>query len=231
MVSVVTILALAYGLLGVLADMYAERVSSEQEVALFGSSLGPFPKIEAPSSEVETRFEKAKVLLGELVTADGLRFLPYRLQLIDFDEPNAFALPGGLIGLSPALFDWVKTKTGLAFVLAHELGHHHHRHVLKRIGRGLILILGGRLLAMLSGGGVSLDNMAELTLAQYSQDQEYQADAYAIELLRTLGFDLEQATEFLTRALESEGRGSGLGLWTSHPPTEARLLRLQRLVD
>ena len=52
--------------------------------------------------------------------------------------PNAFAIPGGGIGLTTGLLEAMLTEEGMAFVLAHELGHHTKRHVLKNFWRAIL---------------------------------------------------------------------------------------------
>ena len=80
-----------------------------------------------------------------------------------------------------------------------------------------------------AGGGstISFGGLSQLTIAQYSQDQELEADEVAVEIMRATMGNTSGALEFLERArAESEGEGEA-GFWSSHPPTQDRLERLK----
>ncbi len=217
-----------YFVLGVAIDELSKRMADDTEVQLLGSLGEAFPTISPdPGSETERRFKAAESLFSKLMRYPGLRELPFELRLIQLDAPNAFAIPGGLVAVSPPLFDWVKTEGGLAFVLAHELAHHQKRHVTRRLGRGLVMALMDALMGAGGGSTISFGGLSQLTIAQYSQDQELEADEVAVEIMRATMGNTSGALEFLERArAESEGEGEA-GFWSSHPPTQERLERLK----
>lgn len=217
-----------YAVLGVAIDQLSQRMADDTEVQLLGALGNSFPTVTpVPGSEVEQRFKDAEILFLKLMRYPGLRSLPFELRLIDLDAANAFAIPGGIVAVSPPLFDWVKTEGGLAFVLAHELAHHQKRHVTRRLGRGLIMALMDALMGAGGGNTISFGGLSQLTIAQYSQDQELQADEVAVEIMRATMGNTKGALEFLERArAESEGEGEP-GFWSSHPPTQDRLERLK----
>ncbi len=222
------VIASIYFALGVAIDEFSQRMDDSTEAQLLGALGEAFPTVKPDlDSEVERRFESAKILFTKLLGYPELRALPFELRLIDLDVPNAFAIPGGIVAVSPPLFDWVKTEGGLAFVLAHELAHHQKRHVTRRLGRGLIMALMDALMGAGGGSTISFGGLSQLTIAQYSQDQELQADDIAIEIMRATIGNTKGAFEFLERARSESEDEEDPGFWSSHPPTQDRLERLK----
>ena len=217
-----------YFTLGIVVDQMTQRMDDQTEVQLLGALGDAFPSMDVEEdSESARRLDSAKHVFKALTAYPKLRDLPFDLRMIDLDVPNAFAIPGGVVAVSPPLFDWVKTDGGLAFVLAHELAHHHKRHVTRRLGRGLLLALLETLMGAGGSSTVSFGALTELTMAQYSQDQELEADEFAVEIMkRTMG-NTDGALEFLERAVREAGSHEATTVWSSHPPSQARLDRLK----
>ena len=92
--SAVIILALVYLALGLVADLLAHSIPDRWEVQLFDWT--DFDLVE--SSEMD----RAKEIFSRLLEGAELRDLPYRLYLIPGDDPNAFAFPGGAVGVTSA---------------------------------------------------------------------------------------------------------------------------------
>jgi predicted Zn-dependent protease len=151
---------------------------------------------------------------------------PATVHVIDWKMVNAFAVPGGRIGIFRGLIEEAESADEVAGVLAHEMGHVVHRHptegVLRQLGVSatLQLLLGG------SGAGVQdaagLGNTL-LTLS-YSRGAEAEADATALEILGKAGLDGSGLNRFFVR-LEREDKLGGAvpSLLLTHPPTAERL--------
>jgi beta-barrel assembly-enhancing protease len=151
---------------------------------------------------------------------------PATVHVIDWKLVNAFAVPGGRIGIFRGLIEEAESADEVAGVLAHEMGHVVHRHptegVLRQLGVSatLQLLLGG------SGAGVQdaagLGNTL-LTLS-YSRGAEAEADATALEILVKAGLDGGGLNRFFVR-LEREDKLGGAvpSLLLTHPPTAERL--------
>ncbi len=210
----------AWFLVGVVADGIAERITAETEARWFGG-LGE--TLAAGGEETKTPdLERAERILGELLEAGDLRALPFRLVELDDDAPNALAAPGGLVGVTRGLLDRVRSERGLAMVLAHELGHHHHRHTLRRVGRALAL----QALLALVDGGAALEQSVGLAEASYSRDQEREADRFGLELVHRAYGGLDGALEFF-ELVEEEEREAWTDFTSSHPLTSKRLEELR----
>lgn len=218
--GVAAALVALYVALGLAADLAAWSLPDAKEAAWFSWT--------APGdTQGGAAFERAQALFGRLTAAGGLRELPYRLHRSDDSTPNAFALPGGAVVVTQGLLDKVQTETGLAFVLAHELGHHQHRHCLKRLGR--TLLHKAAFAALFGSDSGVVGSAVDAASAGYSRDQEREADTFAFERVRqTLGH-VDGCTE-LFEVLQADGhRSSKLDLFATHPVTEERIARLRAL--
>ena len=114
--------------------------------------------------------------------------------------------------------------------LAHELGHQHYRHGLKRAGRTLLWTV---LLNLVMGKAdtTSMHVALQLTAASYSRSQEQEADVFALTLVHQVYGDTRGALEFfelMQREYEQQNP-QWMHFLSSHPPTAERLAYLQRL--
>lgn len=172
-----------------------------------------------------------------LVEHASRREIPYEFRLIEDDEPNAFAVPGGTIFVTRALVDLCDEEPdGLAGVVGHEVAHIELRHALYhlatraavRAGTGIIL-LGRRILVRRMAKGIE-----ELLVQGYRQDQELAADRTGADLARRAGYDprgLARVLERLERlagASDESALDEALGYFRSHPPLAERRALLER---
>lgn len=139
---------------------------------------------------------------------------------------NAFALPGGILVVTDQLVSQLTDEQVVA-VIAHELGHVAHRHALRALFQGSLLVLLANMVLGDAGGVTMMASQVPALLAQmrYSRDHEREADAYAFELLRRSGRSpllLGDALAALERA--DGGMGSGpLRYLSTHPATDDRM--------
>jgi len=165
----------------------------------------------------------------------------YHFLLLDSDEINAFAAPGGLIFVSRGLLRCCPDEDALAAVLAHEVGHVQAKHGLQAIKKSrltdaLTIIgtesarqFGGAELAQLTTAfeGSIADVTSTLVNNGYSRTYEYQADQIAVELLRRLGYD-PAAMALMLREMQGRLAGDSRGFARTHPsPAE----RLEKVLD
>jgi len=193
--SAVLVLAGVYVLLGWTAAAVATHVPAGWETRWFGWAPDALELHEQPAADVQALFD-------HLLEDSTLLDFPYRLYVIDDDEPNAFAIPGGTVAVTRGLLEIVQGETGRALVLAHELGHLQLRHGLQRLGRVLLLQL------TLAGVGVDsnalVKNSFGLADLSHSRGQERAADAFGLELVyRRLG-TTAGALEFFEKLGEIE---------------------------
>ncbi len=145
--------------------------------------------------------------------------------------PNAFALPDGTVVLTDELVELAPDDLDMIFgVLAHEIGHVHHDHSLRRLYRaagvaGLILLIGGDI-----GAGAEdllVQGSALLTLS-YSRSHESQADLYSVELMAKAGRDPAAIARFFELLIEKFGDGGDMDFLSTHPATAARIAEAHR---
>lgn len=222
-VSAATLLVTGYILLGWLAEAVAISIPDELEARWFPVELGD-------TEADHPRFGEAQALFAELLKDETLRRLPYRLFLMDVPESNAFAVPGGGVAVTAGLLDTVKSQTGLAMVLAHELGHHSKRHVLRGLGRGLLQQSAVALVFGQTGGTELIEVGALMAGRRYSRKAEYEADEFGFRLLQNHFESTEGATEFFEWACREEHREGDGGMWLrTHPLSRDRIERMRAL--
>jgi beta-barrel assembly-enhancing protease len=160
----------------------------------------------------------------------------YHFLILDSDEINAFAAPGGLIFVSRGLLRCCKNEDAAAAVLAHEIGHVEHRHGLNAIKKSRITT------AVTTGlleAGKSLTNaqVAELTNvfegsikditstlinSGYSRAFEKQADQGAVKILQRAGYDPQGLIDLL-QTMETRLKPGGMDFAKTHPAPEIRI--------
>lgn len=202
--------------LGVIGEVLARHMPDRWEQKLAG--FMPF----AMDDENE-RLARPQSLLDHLLAAEeNPRDLDYTLFLIDWEVPNAIAVPGGGIGVTPGLLENIDSERGLAFVLAHELGHHQHRHIPRRLGRGLIYGLAG---AVLFGSDAlyPMRSVYELAETGYSRRQEREADVYALDLVFATYGEVDGSLEFFELMLAEDNNARWSQYFQTHPLTRERI--------
>ena len=221
--SVIITLAIIYFLLGVIADLTTAFIPDRWEARVFSWKSN--------SDKTESREqEQVDIIFKKLITNHSLRKLPYTLHIIPGDKPNAFALPGGSVLVSQGLVDNVKSEIGIAMVLGHELGHHQHRHCLKRLGRGLLYSL---VLGFVGNTGQIdiLQKPVQLAELRYSRDQEIEADEFGLRLVYSVFHQTKGATEFFEFVVKDKENGNSrwMSFLQTHPYTPDRIERLKKL--
>ncbi len=217
---VVVTIAIAYLFLGWLGQAMAGFVPDRWEARMVAFDI---PDALDPP-------EETKALFKRLVNESELRPLDYRLVRLPDDDPNAVALLGGVVGVTNGMLREVTSEAGLAMVLAHELGHIQNRHVLKQMGRTLIL---DTCMYLLFGSEASsiVDQASELESLSWSRNQEFEADQFAFELVARIFEDTDDVLEFFEYMLRhADGSGAeGMDFLSTHPLAKERLERLQGL--
>ncbi|HTV25197.1 MAG TPA: M48 family metallopeptidase [Polyangiaceae bacterium] len=136
-------------------------------------------------------------LLDPLVAALGETPFRFELMLVDADEVNAFALPGGFVVVNSGLLAEAKTGEEVAAVLAHELSHVTLRHSTKRIAGGLGVSAALGLVLGIVDIGAPAYTLSYLASLGYERGQEREADEHGQALLERAGISpLGMATFF-----------------------------------
>ncbi|HVL55592.1 MAG TPA: M48 family metalloprotease, partial [Burkholderiaceae bacterium] len=154
---------------------------------------------------------------------------------------NAFALPGGYIGVHTGLITTAQSESELAAVLAHEIGHVTQRHIARMLAQqrqSSMMMLAALVLGVLAarsnpqaiGGFATLgDQVARSTMLSFSRDAEREADRVGLEIMQHGGFDPTAAVTFFGR-LQQIGRvyeNNAPAYMRTHPLTTERISDLQ----
>ena len=162
-------------------------------------------------------------------------------------EINAFAMPGGFIGVNTGLIVSSGRESELAAVLAHEIGHVVQRHIARGMTQQsqnsmvMLASLAGALLAALAGGGGNLA-MGVAAFGQaaainrqlgFSRDAEREADRAGFTMLTKAGYDAQGMAQMFSRLMNASrlNEGAGGGSWAStHPLSIERMSDVQNRV-
>ncbi|NQE48093.1 M48 family metallopeptidase [Herbaspirillum rubrisubalbicans] len=142
--------------------------------------------------------------------------------------PNAFALPSGQIVVTDEIVDLLNDDDALMGVLAHELGHVHRRHLMRRLIQSSAIAAAATVLF----GDVSavLANIPTVLLdLKYSRDIEREADDYAIAMFKANGLPRQKLAlvfEKLEQVGEDHKDGPELPYLSSHPANEERIAHI-----
>lgn len=233
---VATVVALALGYLYVLP--WAARIAAEQIPADIEARIG-----RDAVEWIDKRLFQPTLLPEDRQAAIVRRFAAIapketREYRIEFRRsrigPNALAFPGGVIIMTDELVALAPDDEAVLGVLAHELGHIEHRHLLRRLITSTVT---GAVAALLAGDASGIATALPATLADlsYSRDMEREADDYAIERLHDAGLPLTPLADLLEKMeaahaerLKSGGRTLRLeGYLSTHPDTAERARKLR----
>lgn len=167
--------------------------------------------------------ERVKKIKTKLMTGRQWRQLDYEVNIAEWGMgPNAFATLGGRVTLTPELLDVLKTEEGLAFIIAHELAHHEHRHVLKTNAKNLAVGLAFLLIGASSGEGL-ISSATTLPLLAGNRSMEEEADSFATDLICEKYGSTQNIDEFFVWVRENDPHSKWLTWASTHPHPESRL--------
>jgi Zn-dependent protease with chaperone function len=145
---------------------------------------------------------------------------------------NAFALPSGIIVFTDEMVALANNYEELMAVIAHELGHVHHRHIMRSILQNSAVAL---LVASLLGDITSITGLATsiptfLVEQRYSREFEFEADAFALRWMDSQQVDKQHFARILARLHDSQVMDSGeLEKYLStHPSMAERIMAIER---
>jgi len=167
----------------------------------------------------------------------------YHFLILDSDEINAFAAPGGLIFVTRGLLRCAKHEDALAAVLAHEIGHVQHKHGLQsikksRLSSALTTIAIKGIEAKTEGSlatlaGIFQDSITDITTTMvnngYSRSFEREADKASVTILQRVGYDPNGLIDIL-RIMEERLDPNGKDFAKTHPSPASRIADIQEFI-
>ena len=175
--------------------------------------------------------------VGQNLVRNSDAKVPFTIKVIDSDEVNAFALPGGFFYVNSGLILRAQEESELAGVMAHEISHVTARHGTCQATKGELMQLAS-IPAMIfipySWAGYAMYqglNMAiPLTFLKFSRDAEREADFLGVQYMYKAGYDPNAYVTFFERIQADEKRRPGTipKAFSTHPPTPERIGNTQK---
>ncbi len=175
---------------------------------------------EVSNSYVDTAMQViTERLLESLDSSD----YDYKIWVLNSSEVNAFATLGGNIFVFSGLFDFVKSPEELSVVLAHEIGHVEHRHVVDKLTQKLGLEV---LLSIITGGDpLLLSEVSKLLVStSFDRRKEREADDFALALSEKSGINPRRLAQFFLKISQKQGDiTENLEMIMTHPHSNSRI--------
>jgi predicted Zn-dependent protease len=164
-----------------------------------------------------------------IAAANGMAAQHWEFNLINDDTPNAFALPGGYVGVNTGLFQVVKNEDQLAAVMGHEIAHVVARHPEERISREALVGTGAAVLGAAAPDLAGLASSAATLglILPFSREQESEADVIGLQYMARAGYDPRAAVQ-VWQNFAAAGGGEPPAFLSTHPSHGDRIARLQK---
>jgi Zn-dependent protease with chaperone function len=225
--------AALFAAIALAVDLLVPRVPPRFEQWLFDVSWIPLVDV-SEGDEEDPRAAAVSDLLERLSTHWTDCPYAFRVTILDAEEPNAMAFPGGMIAVTSGLLERAGSENELAFVLGHELGHYRSRDHLRGLGRGLAFSLVMSALGWSGGGSAQLFTFAGLLAGrEFERDQEADADRFGLTLVEAEYGHVAGATDFFQRMPEPEhGVEQQIATYlATHPLNAERIEALARIAQ
>jgi predicted Zn-dependent protease len=173
--------------------------------------------------------------IGQNIVRNSDCKVPFTIKVVDSDEINAFALPGGFFYVNSGLILAADEESELAGVMAHETAHVCARHAMRQQTRGNWANIATLPLIFVGGGiGYAARSVAQiglpLTFMSFSRSFEAEADYLGMQYAYATGYDPSAEISFFEKieAQEKKKPGAIAKAFASHPQTPDRIAQLQK---
>ena len=209
-------------------------IPKSQEISLGIQSYNEILKREKESED--TQLNQIIRRVGQrIASVSDMPKLEWEIKLIESDQKNAFALPGGKIAIYTGILSVAKNEAGLATVMSHEIAHVIARHGAQRMTQQMLLQ------GAMIGAGLSMKNSTQRNIVlsalgvgvlygftlPFSRLHESEADQIGLIYMAKAGYDPNEAINFWQRFSQVKG-DKGLPEWAStHPADVTRVQELR----
>jgi len=175
--------------------------------------------------------------VGQNIVLHSDAKIPFTIKVIDANEVNAFALPGGFLYVNRGLLEAADNEAEVAGVLAHEIAHVTARHGIEQASKGQLLNIASIPLIFFGGlGGFIVQQVAgiavPLTFLKFSRGAEKEADRLGAQYMWSAGYDPNALITFFEK-LQSKNKkepGTLAKVFSTHPMTGDRIKETQKLI-
>jgi beta-barrel assembly-enhancing protease len=164
--------------------------------------------------------------------------VPFTIKVVDSQEVNAFALPGGFLYVNRGLLEAAENEAEVAGVIAHEVAHVAARHGMEQASKGELFNYLSIPLIFLGGiGGYAIRQglglAVPLTFLKFSRGAEKEADRLGAQYMWAAGYDPNALISFFEKlqAKEKKKPGTLSKLFSTHPMTGSRITEVRELID
>jgi predicted Zn-dependent protease len=210
--------------------------SIEKEIAL-GKQMAQEVERQAKLVDDPTVTEYVNRLGQNLVRNSDAK-VPFTIKVIESEDVNAFALPGGFMFVNSGLVLKAENEAELAGVMAHEIAHVAARHGTKQATRGEIINYASIPLIFMGGwAGYAVRQAANLAVPlgflKFSRGMESEADQLGIEYMYKAGYDPTAFVDFFEKiqTLEKKKPGTISKVFSTHPMTNDRIQHAQKEIQ
>ncbi len=176
--------------------------------------------------------------LGQNLVRNSDAQVPFTIMVVDSDQVNAFALPGGFFFVNSGLILAAEDEAELAGVMAHEIAHVAACHAARENTRGNLMNLASIPLIMIGGpigyAGYEAAGLAlPMTFLKFSRGFEAQADYLGVQYMYKAGYDPQALTAFFEKvhAMEKKKPGFLAKAFETHPQTPSRIKQTQKEIN
>ena len=176
--------------------------------------------------------------IGQNIVNNSDAKVPFTIKVIDSDEVNAFALPGGYFYVNTGLIELAQDEAELAGVMAHEIAHVAARHGTRSATRAQLIQYASIPLLFIGGwAGYGIQQAANfaipMTMLKFSREFEHQADFLGVQYLYKAGYDPTAMVQFFERlkAKQKQNKNAIAKAFSSHPMTKSRIKAAQKTID
>jgi predicted Zn-dependent protease len=210
--------------------------SLEREIAL-GKQLAQ--EVERQAKVIEDPIIAEYVnRVGQNLVRNSDAKVPFTIKVLDTEEVNAFALPGGFFFVNSGLILKADTEAELAGVMAHEIAHVAARHGTRQATKGDLLQIGTIPLIFMGGWtGYIIRQGAGLAIPMgfltFTRANEREADYLGLQYLYKAGYDPIAFVDFFEKieTLEKKKPGSVAKVFSTHPMTDDRVKKAQEEIQ
>jgi predicted Zn-dependent protease len=177
--------------------------------------------------------------VGQNLVRNSDAKVPFTIKVIDSEEINAFALPGGFFFVNTGVLMNADNEAEMAGVMAHEIAHVAARHGTRQASRGEIAQVASIAPLIVLGGWAGYGTYQAMSLIvpmgflKFNRNFESEADMLGLEYIYKAGYDPTSFVDFFEKvqSLEKTKPGTMSKLFSSHPPTDDRIKRSQEVIQ